>query len=159
MIGPAAMKGPRPGIASAPSPASRPSVPPTTPPVAAPTSAPSGALVCFSWATSCVLRTSGSSAEISLSRKPSVRSPSIAASSSTRVSNKQKTTIFLSCLTLDIMNLLLFRYFERVDDLAVTGVGNGDLLDLAALGLARHRSDEGDRAVLDDDLAVVSVGR
>ena len=33
MIGPAAMKGPKPGIANRPTPASRPSVPPITPPV------------------------------------------------------------------------------------------------------------------------------
>ena len=43
MIGPAAMNGPRPGIASAPMPASHPRVPPTTAPEPAPVAAPSGA--------------------------------------------------------------------------------------------------------------------
>ena len=50
MIGPAAMNGPTPGIASAPMPASSPSVPPMAPPAAAPVVVPSGALVCFSCA-------------------------------------------------------------------------------------------------------------
>jgi hypothetical protein len=45
MIGPAAMNGPRPGIANRPTPASRPSVPPITPPVVTPAAAPSGAFV------------------------------------------------------------------------------------------------------------------
>jgi hypothetical protein len=48
IIGPAAIKGPRPGIDSAPIPASQPSVPPSTAPVPAPVVAPSGALVFFS---------------------------------------------------------------------------------------------------------------
>jgi hypothetical protein len=42
MIGPAAMKGPNPGIASAPMPAKTPSVPPMTPPVVAPAVAIAG---------------------------------------------------------------------------------------------------------------------
>ena len=54
MIGPAAMNGPRPGIASAPMPASRPSVPPSAPPAATPVVVPSGALVFFSCAKSFV---------------------------------------------------------------------------------------------------------
>lgn len=49
MSGPAAIKGPTPGIANAPIPASRPKVPPRMPPVATPVMAPSGALVFFSW--------------------------------------------------------------------------------------------------------------
>src|ERR1043166_5340364 len=43
MIGPAAMKGPTPGIAMAPIPANHPSTPPITPPVAAPEGASTGA--------------------------------------------------------------------------------------------------------------------
>ena len=70
MIGPAAMNGPRPGMASAPMPTSQPSVPPTTAPVPAPAAAPSGALVCFSCANSFVLVTSGNSTETSFERKP-----------------------------------------------------------------------------------------
>jgi hypothetical protein len=48
MIGPAAMNGPSPGIASDPMPASNPSVPPMAPPAAAPVAAPSGIFVPFS---------------------------------------------------------------------------------------------------------------
>src|SRR5689334_22917625 len=54
MIGPAAMKGPKPGIASAPMSASHPNVPPTTPPAVAPVAVPSGAFVFFSAAKSLV---------------------------------------------------------------------------------------------------------
>ena len=47
-IGPAAMNGPRPGIASEPIPASQPRAPPRTAPVTAPVVAPSGALLACS---------------------------------------------------------------------------------------------------------------
>jgi hypothetical protein len=52
MMGPAAMNGPTPGIASAPIPASKPIAPRTTPPVVTPVVVPSGALVFFSCANS-----------------------------------------------------------------------------------------------------------
>src|ERR1017187_5204710 len=42
IIGPAAMKGPTPGMANAPIPAIHPNAPPMTPPVPAPATAPSG---------------------------------------------------------------------------------------------------------------------
>ena len=47
-IGPAAISGPTPGMASAPMPTSQPSVPPSSPPAPAPAVAPSGAFVFFS---------------------------------------------------------------------------------------------------------------
>jgi hypothetical protein len=46
-IGPAAASGPRPGIASTPTPVSQPNTPPETPPTIAPAVAPSGAFVFF----------------------------------------------------------------------------------------------------------------
>ena len=48
MIGPAAINGPTPGMASVPTPANQPRTPPSIPPVAAPVVAPSGAFVCCS---------------------------------------------------------------------------------------------------------------
>src|SRR5690349_1269874 len=60
IIGPAAMKGPTPGIAKAPIPARTPSVPPITPPVVTPAAVPSGAFVSLACANSRVLRVSGS---------------------------------------------------------------------------------------------------
>ena len=48
MMGPAAINGPTPGIASEPMPASKPRVPPRSAPAPAPAAAPSGAFVAFS---------------------------------------------------------------------------------------------------------------
>src|SRR5512139_871927 len=73
MIGPAAMKGPTPGIANVPIPASQPSAPPRRPPVPAPTVAPSGALVDCSWAKSRDVPWSGKRAEMSLFENPALR--------------------------------------------------------------------------------------
>src|SRR6185436_2054885 len=70
MIGPAAMNGPTPGMASEPIPASQPSVPPSNPPRPAPVAVPSGALVLCSWAKSRVPVLSGNSTEMSLLLKP-----------------------------------------------------------------------------------------
>ena len=68
-MGPAAIKGPTPGIASAPIPASTPKVPPITPPVVTPAVVPSGALVSLTCANSFVLLVSGSRTEMSPTRK------------------------------------------------------------------------------------------
>jgi hypothetical protein len=51
IMGPAAINGPTPGIARAPTPASTPSVPPIKPPVVTPAAVPSGAFVSFTCAT------------------------------------------------------------------------------------------------------------
>src|SRR5579883_2166089 len=72
MMGPAAMKGPRPGIAKAPIPASQPNAPPRMPPVPAPVTAPSGAFVALRCANSLVLLVSGRSTEMSLLEKPAI---------------------------------------------------------------------------------------
>src|SRR5580700_6739338 len=80
MIGPAAMKGPTPGIANIPTPASRPSAPPRTAPAPAPAAAPSGALVAFSVAIGREPRFSGSRAEISEGENPDFINLSVAES-------------------------------------------------------------------------------
>jgi uncharacterized protein YbjT (DUF2867 family) len=86
MIGPAAMKGPRPGIANSPTPASSPSVPPITPPVVAPAAAPSGAFVTFSVPISFgPPRLSGKSTEMSDMGKPALTSESAVFSTAARV--------------------------------------------------------------------------
>src|SRR5262249_56067891 len=76
MIGPAAMNGPRPGMAIAPIPTNQPKAPPNTPPAPAPVAAPSGALVCCSCAKSLVPVLSGHRTEISLLEKPAALSRS-----------------------------------------------------------------------------------
>ena len=68
IIGPAAINGPKPGIARAPIPANQPNAPPTTTPVPAPVAVPSGALVCFSCAKSFVPWFSGNKTETSVLR-------------------------------------------------------------------------------------------
>src|SRR5262249_57810883 len=73
-VGPAAISGPRPGIAKAPIPASQPSAPPRIAPAPAPVVAPSGALVAFSCPRSRVPPRSGARIEISLDEKPAFRS-------------------------------------------------------------------------------------
>src|ERR1035441_6378830 len=71
-IGPAAIKGPRPGMAKAPMPASHPNPPPSTAPVPAPAEAPSGAFVPFLTAKSFDPTFSGNRTEMSVFRKPAV---------------------------------------------------------------------------------------
>src|ERR1700730_214940 len=70
IIGPAAMNGPTPGIASAPIPTSHPNPPPSKPPAPAPVAAPSGAFVCCSWAKSRVPPLSGNRTEMSFPENP-----------------------------------------------------------------------------------------
>ena len=92
MIGPAAMNGPRPGIANRPAPASRPTVPPITPPAVTPAAAPSDAFVDFSVPSAFSVlmslgppRVSGSSTEISETAKPALTSECAAFSIAIRV--------------------------------------------------------------------------
>jgi hypothetical protein len=99
MIGPAAMKGPTPGIARAPIPANNPSVPPTTAPVLTPAVTPSGAFVAFSVPISLEPRFSGIKAEIFEAKNPSLISLSVAKSAAGTVVYIPKTAVFLSSIS------------------------------------------------------------
>lgn len=89
IIGPAAMKGPTPGMARAPIPTSQPNPAPT----ATPATAPSGALVFFSCAKFFVLPLSGKSTEMSFEENPAaLRSATIRSACSTRDA-MQKTAL------------------------------------------------------------------
>src|SRR5262245_13759461 len=94
IIGPAAIKGPTPGIANAPIPAIHPNAPPTTPPVPAPATAPSGAFVFFSCAKSRVVPLSGNSTEMSLLEKFTALSSSTICSACSREVAMQNTDFF-----------------------------------------------------------------
>ena len=96
-IGPAAINGPSPGIASAPMPVSQPRTPPAMPPAATPVVAPSGALVFFSCAKSLVPSFSGKSTEMSVLRKPALRRCSTASSTAARLEINAKRRRILSC--------------------------------------------------------------
>jgi hypothetical protein len=94
------MKGPMPGMANAPIPASQPSVPPMTPPVPAPATAPSGALVFFSWAKSRVESLSGNRTEMSSLEKLALFSRLTMSSACARVVAMQKTDFWAMRLSL-----------------------------------------------------------
>src|SRR5262245_6919919 len=111
MIGPAAMNGPTPGIASAPIPASHPKTPPTAPPVPAPVAAPSGALVFFSCANSRLLALSGNKTEISLGEKPDDFNRSTIVSACVREFAMQITDFF------DIQLCSSFSFFHEEPEL------------------------------------------
>src|ERR1039457_2514428 len=101
MMGPAAMNGPRPGIAKSPTPARRPNVPPITPPAVTPTVVPSGAFVSFSVPMFFVPpRLSGKSTEMSEVGKPARTSESIALSTAIRVEKIPNTPTFLLDISL-----------------------------------------------------------
>ena len=85
MTGPAAIRGPTPGMASAPIPANKPRVPPRTAPDPAPVAAPSGALEFFSVAIGLEPRFSGSSADTSAAEKPAFIKLSVAKSADATV--------------------------------------------------------------------------
>src|SRR4051794_35568773 len=136
MIGPAAMNGPTPGMASAPMPASRPSTPPVTPPVAAPVVAPSGALVAFTCPMSCLPSVSGSNTEISELANPADCRRSTIPSACEYELAIQKTDFFDIILVWLVVGWLkLFRRFnfELVLDLCFSGVLLRELPDLGFL--------------------------
>src|SRR4051794_17708859 len=111
IIGPAAMNGPRPGMASAPMPASQPRVPPTTAPLVAPVAVPSGAFVFFSAAKSLLPWLLCISTEMSVLRKPSALSSSTARSTCARSRYNPYTAVFLPAMRcsplLDVVLLLV----------------------------------------------------
>src|SRR5262249_37217220 len=134
MIGPAAMNGPRPGIARVPMPASHPRTPPRTPPDTAPVVAPSGAFVCCSCAKSRVPSLSGNSTEMSLPVNRAVRR-----SSTIRVAwlsdfAMQMTDFFAMDPPSVVLDLELI--VDALHAREVLGLRD----DRRALGLALHRS-------------------
>src|SRR4030095_4146622 len=96
IIGPAATKGPTPGIARAPIPANQPSAPPTNAPAPAPVEVPSGALLCFSCPISRTPLWSGIKKEISLLRNPATLKESTMRSACDSVGTIHMTAFFIT---------------------------------------------------------------
>jgi hypothetical protein len=106
VIGPAARKGPTPGIANTPAPHKMPSVPPTTPPV----TAPSGALLFLSKSKSVVVGLSGIRIESFDSGNVAETSASMALSACIR-SGKRPRTIILGGRSFMALRTLRQRIF------------------------------------------------
>src|SRR5271165_75002 len=163
-IGPAAMNGPRPGIASIPMPAKTPSAPPIAPPVVTPTAVPSGAFVAFSVPMSFgPPRLSGRSTEISLVGKPARTRLSVAFSTATRVKNIPNTPTFLPDMSSPDCRIyrLLFcgSDCKLVCDIVFAGDGNRLGFDVRLFVVGADGAAQRHLAVLGDDLDVMGVGR
>src|SRR4029453_4440315 len=160
MIGPAAINGPTPGIASAPMPASNPNVPPIVPPAATPVVTPSGAFVCFSCAKSFDPCLSAIRTDTSALSKRAVTSSSTARSARSTLGYSPNTAVFLFVMD---SPWLLCRALGRGDAQLIDDASNarhfcGLGLDGLFLVLAPHGSLEGDLTVLGDDFHVVRIG-
>src|ERR1035438_5930524 len=168
IIGPAAMKGPTPGMAKAPIPAIHPNAPPTTPPVPAPVTAPSGAFVLLVCAKSRVVVLSGKSTEMSLLEKLAFFRVSTMRLAWSREVAMQNTDFF------DIMFAFFFGFlFARMTELLVadrsgldfqlvvhvSGVRTPirDFTDEAFFLGRVDRPAQGDLSINRDDLHVLSV--
>src|SRR5580765_1511267 len=168
-MGPAAMKGPTPGMAKAPMPAIHPNAPPMTPPVPAPVTAPSGALVFFSWAKSRLVSLSGNSTEMSLLEKFAVLSRSTICSAWLRDVAIQNTDFFdisfsflLFCLSGVCRSNLVCAcggrfYFQLVIQFFWLGNFRRDFSNQAFFIFGFHGSTERNPAIGRDDLHVASV--
>src|SRR5664279_2162329 len=167
-IGPAAINGPTPGMASAPIPAIQPNAPTTAPPVTAPVTAPSGALVCFSCAKSWLVPLSANKAEMSLLEKFAFLSWSTMLSAWLREVAMQNTDFFdiiiflsLVCFCLMLPELVIAAggdlNFQLVVHIGGLGDPIRDVTDLTLFFGTVDRSAQGDLAVHGDDLDVFSV--
>src|SRR5512140_2406951 len=158
MIGPAAMNGPRPGMASDPIPTSQPRTPPSTPPVPAPVRPPSGALVPFSWAKSRVPVLSGNSTEISVFMKPaSFRSSTICiACASSRA--RQKTD-FLAIIIHSPWFLLVCFQFQLIVQPTNPMHCLGEAFERLLLLRIFHGPAQGHFSILGDDFDILGVRR
>src|SRR4029450_8411103 len=152
MIGPAAMKGPRPGIARAPMPASQPSAPPTTAPALPPVVAPSGALLAPSCPRSRRPVVSGNSTEMSSCEKPAARRSLTTASACWSLFTIQNTDFFI-LVSSRLRDVELIHNVSRPCRLL------RQPNDRLAPAPAVHGAAERDAAVLGDDLYVLCVGR
>src|SRR6185369_758610 len=154
-MGPAAMNGPTPGMASVPMPASQPSAPPTIPPVVAPVAVPSGAFECFSWPRSRDPRVSGNRTEMSSFENPTVWSSRTIRSACPSVVAMQYTEVFM------VLPPLLLSLLSSSSS-AASAAGDHELVVDAAvargqLGSRRHRRSlllAGDRAAQRDRVLV-----
>src|SRR5207245_1141998 len=135
IMGPAAMNGPRPGMASIPTPASQPKPPHNAPPTRPPAVAPSGALVWCSWAKSFVPVLSGSSAEISLLEKSAVLSWVTISEAWASLLEMQKTDFFAISSQF---------CFQHVRDAINARNSSHTSLEFLALMISRHGAAQSD---------------
>src|SRR5262245_2092135 len=157
MIGPAAMSGPRPGMARAPMPASQPSAPPTTGPVPAPVAAPSGALVWLEMAKLLVPGLSGMSTEISPLVNPAAFKRSTIWTACIDVFTVQKTAWAITDSLQEKNGLRLD--FQLTRHVVGTRHVTSNLFDLPFLICGFDRPPQGHFAALRDDFHVMGVRR
>src|ERR1043165_5762178 len=157
IIGPAAMKGPAPGMANAPIPANQPNAPPNMPPAPAPVAAPSGALVFFSCAKALDPHLSGKSTEISLLEKPAaLRLSTIRQACSSLLAMQNTARLAIIVLFFWLLVCLNFQLIVYRGDAghSLSNFGDGLLL-----GLSVDRPAQGHFTLLRNDFDVLGRRR